>query len=241
MGEQSANLGSEQPLPCRRPRQVQRLDADTVADQMQGGTIPVAAVIDGKRKHPVEPVDTIEPPLLVRVQDHLGVGVIGPPRVLPKSLELSSDLGVVVDLAVEYEGNGFVVVHHWLRGVRRHVDDRQSTVSERAAPILRCPKAEAIRTPMSHPVAHASDDLGARGCPAGPERADDATHLCYERTTNYLLSAAQPATAEGNDWRGVAVRDEGDSTAGPRRRAAAFPPDRRRGSDGRPTPTSLSS
>ena len=56
-----------------------------------------------KREHAAHAVEALDAPLLERVDDHLGVGVVGPERVAAEPFELRPDLGVVVDLAVEDE------------------------------------------------------------------------------------------------------------------------------------------
>jgi len=63
-------------------------------------------------------VDAVYAPLLERVDDHLGVGVVGLPGVTAEFLELSANLGVVVDLAVEHEPYGAIFVAHGLIGGR---------------------------------------------------------------------------------------------------------------------------
>jgi hypothetical protein len=79
---------------------VEGLDADPVPDQPE---LARACAPEGEREHPAQAVKAVDPPFLERVQDHLGVGVIGQPAVLTRRLELAPELYVVVDLTVVNE------------------------------------------------------------------------------------------------------------------------------------------
>ena len=79
---------------------------------------PLAPVPDREREHAAEAVEAVDPPLLERVDDHLGVGVVGA-EAMAGRLELGAELGVVVDLAVEDEPHRAVLVRHRLHRRRR--------------------------------------------------------------------------------------------------------------------------
>ena len=128
--EQRADLRREQPLAARGPGEVHRLDADAVANQVQHRPARIARVVDADGEHAVEPLHAIDAPLLVGVQQHFGVGVVRAPLVFAERLQLLPDLRVVVDLAVEGQGDGAGGVQHRLgRGVRQ-IDDRQPPMAE---------------------------------------------------------------------------------------------------------------
>ena len=94
--EDRLDLGAEeQPVAGERP--VERLDAEAVAREQQA---PPRRVPDREREHAAEALDAVVAPLLVGVDDRLGVasacGSGG-----PRASSSRPDVGVVVDLAVE--------------------------------------------------------------------------------------------------------------------------------------------
>ena len=93
---------------------VERLDPEAVAREHE----PAARrVPDRDREHPAQPLGEPEPPLLVGVDDRLGVGVRAEP--VPGALELAAQLGVVVDLAVLDDGARAVLVRDRLVAAAR--------------------------------------------------------------------------------------------------------------------------
>ena len=103
----SSALGSEpNATPPGTRAQIERLDAEPVAGEHQ----PAAArVPQGDGEHAVEVGQEIEPAVLVEMDDDLGVGMIGGEAVAG-ALELLAQLDVIVDLAVEDDGDGLVLV-----------------------------------------------------------------------------------------------------------------------------------
>ena len=176
MGDERADLRCEQPLAAAGAGEVHRLDADAVADEMQHRPIGIARVEDADGEHAVELLHAIDTPLLVRVQQHLGVGMVGLPLVLAERLQLASKLGVVVDFTVEGERDRAGAVGHRLRRDVGQVDDRQAPVAERAVAIGRRPEADAVRAAVRHAIAHARDDVRIAGPPARSKAADNAAH-----------------------------------------------------------------
>ena len=95
--ENRLDLGAEdEPIVADGP--VERLDPQSIAREQQP---PAGGVPDGEREHAAEAVNTVVPPLLVRVDNRLGIaaGVI----TVSGGLELRAQVGVVVDLAVEHD------------------------------------------------------------------------------------------------------------------------------------------
>ena len=98
---------------------VERLDPEAVAREHE----PLAArVPDRDREHPAQPLREPEIPLLVGVDDRLGVGARA--QRVPGALERVVQLGVVVDLAVLDDGARAVLVRDRLVAARE-VDDRE--------------------------------------------------------------------------------------------------------------------
>ena len=77
-------------------RPVERLDAQAIAREQQP---PARRVPDREREHAAQVLDAGVAPLLVGVDDRLGVGARA--VAVAGGFELGPDVGVVVDLAVE--------------------------------------------------------------------------------------------------------------------------------------------
>ena len=93
----------------------QRLDAEPVARREE---LALASVPDHERPHPVEPLDAVEAPLDVGVEDDLGVGAAL--EGVPQSLELFPELEEIVDHPVEDDPERAIQRGHRLmpRGTR---------------------------------------------------------------------------------------------------------------------------
>src|SRR5579859_548876 len=92
---------------------IQRLDADAVAHKPQ---LPLVRIPKCNGKHAAKAMQAIYAPLLKSVQDDFRIGVVCLPAVASDALELSADLGVVVDLTVEDHLQRPVFVAHRLVG-----------------------------------------------------------------------------------------------------------------------------
>ncbi len=88
---------------------VERLDAQPVAGEEELLAPPIP---DGKPEHAVEPSHAVRSPLLVGVDDRLGVAARA--EAVAAGLQLGPQLGVVVDLAVEDDLDRTVLVGHRL-------------------------------------------------------------------------------------------------------------------------------
>ena len=97
----------------------ERLDAEAVACEHEP---PPGRIPDREREHPAQPLREPEAPLLVGVDDRLGVRVR--PEAVPGSLEQTCELRVVVDLAVLDDDAAAVLVRDRLVAARE-VDDRE--------------------------------------------------------------------------------------------------------------------
>jgi hypothetical protein len=148
---------------------VERLDAEAVTGEEQLGA---RAVPDREREHSVEALDARGPPLGVRVEHDLGVGVRAE-RATGRR-QLLAQLDEVVDLAVVGDPVAAVARPHRHRARGRRVDDRQPAVDQpdRAVRVL----APSVRSAMGDHVAHPPQDLGRRRTARALEHARDAAH-----------------------------------------------------------------
>ena len=103
----------------------QRLDAQAIACQ---NDLAASFVDDRKREHPVETRKDADPPFLVAVEDDLGVALCA--EAMTMRLELVTENGVVVDLAVERQMDVVPLVRHRVDDRLRQVDDGQPRVDE---------------------------------------------------------------------------------------------------------------
>ena len=161
--EQRLDLGGEGDGSVTH-RIVDRPHAGAVARQHQALT---ACVPDGKGEVAVERLDAIGPPLLVEVDDDLGVG-----RRLEDVAagdQLGAQLDVVEDLAVEGDPDGAVLVAHRLLAAVE-IDDAEARVRETDVAVdvmCRCRPgrdAQALR----------SCAPAVRGAPRAPQAVDSS-------------------------------------------------------------------
>ena len=148
-------------------RVVDRPHAGAVARQHQALT---ARVPDGEGEVAVERLDAIGTPLLVEMDDDLGVG-----RRLEHVAagdQLGAQLDVVEDLAVEGDPNGAVLVAHRLPAAVE-IDDAEARVGE--ADVAVDESAVAVRTAMRQRCR--SCGPAVRGAPRAP-RAVDSSRQC---------------------------------------------------------------
>jgi hypothetical protein len=136
----------------RRGAVEQRLLANTVTREHQP---PTLLVPEREREHTPQPLDALDPELLVEVHDHFGVGARG--ELVTLGGQLFAQLEVVVDLAVEYDNDRpILVVDRLVTGVQ--IDHRQSLDAESDAVLL--VRAARIGTPVLDRVAHAREQPG---------------------------------------------------------------------------------
>jgi hypothetical protein len=102
-----------EPQPARRLGQVQRLDAQPIAGEHHAAGV---ALGDDEREHAVQVRDDVGAPVVVALEDHLGVA--GREEAVAVALELGAQLLVVVDAAVEDRGQAELVVDHRLAARR---------------------------------------------------------------------------------------------------------------------------
>ena len=106
--------------------QVQRFDAEPVAAEQYAAAVTLD---DREGEHAVQPVDESIAPVVVGLQQHLGVAVREKP--VAGLAEFAAQLLVVVDAAVPRDGKTQLRVDHRLLARFRQVDDLKATVTER--------------------------------------------------------------------------------------------------------------
>ncbi len=82
-----------------------------------------AAVVNGEREHAAQTVDALRAPFLVRVEDDFRIGAGA--EAVAAARQFRPQVQEVVDLAVEHDGQGAVLVEHGLVAAGE-VDDGQA-------------------------------------------------------------------------------------------------------------------
>jgi hypothetical protein len=105
-------------------------------------------------KHAAEALQTIRPLVLVQMEDRLGIGPR--PQCVSAGLQRALKILKVVDLAVERDVQGPVLVGHRLMTARREIDHRETTVrqTDRSAR----PHAFVVWSAMPKRADHPGDD-----------------------------------------------------------------------------------
>lgn len=148
---------------------VEGLDAKRVAGEHDA---PLARVPDREGEHPVEAVDHGGAEVFVEVDEHLGVGVRAE-GVAP--FEFAAERAEVVDLAVEGDPDGPVLVGHGLVPGGRQVEDGEPPVREADGAVD--VHARVVGAAVPDGVGHRAEEVGG-GVTAGvtEDEAGDATH-----------------------------------------------------------------
>ena len=93
-GQQRRQAGGK-PQPLGALAVIERLDPKPIASQHHP---PGVTLMNGKGEHAVEPLDTVRPPGVIGLENHLGVA--GAEELIALSFQLGPQLGIVVDRAV---------------------------------------------------------------------------------------------------------------------------------------------
>src|SRR2546430_9680905 len=165
--KQRADLGSDREDVGARVV-VEWLLADAVSRQRQSSP---RRVPDGEGEHAVECAETVLAGLLVRVDDHLGVGVR--PKAVAPFFEAAPQLAEVIDLAVEGRPHGAILVGDRL-GSTGHVDDGEPPHAERNVAVDIEPFA--IGAAMSERGRHLPDAFQIAVAACGLEQPRNAAH-----------------------------------------------------------------
>ena len=192
----------------RAVSEVERLDPEAIAAE-QGAA--AAGVYEAEREHPDEPGDEAVAPAVPRLQQDLGVA--RREEAVAVAGQLLTQLGVVVDAAVEHGDETELRVDHRLRAAGREVDHGQAPVGECGAPAG--PGACAVRPAPGDLAAHAEHGLEVRR-PALCELAGEAAHA----QASLLLAIAEAGFARLPASRKESASDS-TSPGRPRSSAAA--------------------
>ena len=168
MGKERLRFGPEEKRPINPFGITERLLAHPVASQGQplAGDVP-----DRQGEHPVELADEFGAVILVKMDQAFGVGA-GPEGVTSGE-ESGSKLGIVVDLAVEGDPDGPVLVAHRL-GPPLDVDDREPTMPEPGRTFAE--QAIAVRPPMLERRGHSGQQRAVGSFALAIHESGNATH-----------------------------------------------------------------
>src|SRR5690606_1194364 len=142
-------------------------------------------IMEGEGEHPPQPLQHLGPPGLVAFQDDFGIAARA--EGMPGGLQLRAQLRVVVDFAVEDQGEASATADHGLIA-GRHVDDAEPAMAQDQTVIL--VEAALIRTPVEHGRAHPF----AGRTRLGTEPAAGAVYSAYAAHRK----AKPPASREGS-------------------------------------------
>jgi hypothetical protein len=143
---------------------------------------PLRAIEQRNREHSAQVLRKVDADLLPQMHDDFGV------RRRPKAVSLRLEPGpqraVIVDLAVEYDAHGAVLVEDRLVAARQ-IDDGESAhpQCDRALDEI----ASIVGTAMGHRVAHAYELLARRRCPSQGNDARDAAHQATISSSRWIF------------------------------------------------------
>ncbi len=140
------------------PAAVEHVDGlDTKAVARENQALP-GLPPEGYCEHPVELFEAALVPFEERVQDYFGIGAGVKP--VPELFELATQIGVIVDFAVEGDNRVAVVAPHRLRAAFE-VDDAKTDRSQ--GDVIGFEDALLVRPPVNERTGHALNQLGYRG------------------------------------------------------------------------------
>src|SRR6516165_4568430 len=146
MLEQCLGLRSER-YATGNAGEIERLDAQPIACEHKPSATRVPQC---DREHPVELVQKVEAAVLVQMDEYFSVGMVcGEP--VSGTLQRFAQLHVIVDLAVEDDRDGPILVEHRLVA-RCHVDDREAPHAQRN--VRTFPITGSVRAAMTQTLRH---------------------------------------------------------------------------------------
>jgi len=172
------------------------LDADAVAAQDER---PRPFVPHGEGEHALESPCAAYPFLLVEMNDDFAVRVGAEPVAL--ALQFPAEFRVVVDLAVEDEPHGAVLVGQGLPARLGEVDDGEPPVAEPDRHPTFVPQEDPRRIgpPVGHDVRHASKDRLVDPAAVCRHRPADAAHALITLSSEFLLRSFSLSAKPGCD------------------------------------------
>ena len=103
---------------------VEQLDSEWIAGENQP---PLSRIPDGQAEHAIEAIEHLIAPLLVSVDDDLGVRLRA--ENVAVAFQFTPEFKEVVDFAIENHPNGFFLIRHGLMTARK-IDDREPAKAE---------------------------------------------------------------------------------------------------------------
>ncbi len=193
--EYCLDLGSKQKT-IRAGPIVKGLDADPVPGEQESLLLEVQ---EGEGEHPVQLLDAGGAAFFVQVDDDFGIGVRL--ELVAFLLKLSPQFAEVIDLAVEHNPDGAVLVAHRLPAGLGEVNDGQARVTEsdrtRRPAALECASILPIRAAMAQDIHHRlKASLKLRGLQVSAHDPADAAHGSYAllscncSTSNFITRTA---------------------------------------------------
>jgi hypothetical protein len=165
-------------LRCERQHAVaDAVDQRLLADSIAGDEKLLPAVVPQReREHAVQVADAVGAVLLVQMHDHFRVAVRG--EAVPSSLQRVTQLAVVVDLAVQDDDYGAVlVVDRLVAGIE--IDDAQPLDPESDVVLVMDPAR--VGAPVLQPCAHSREELGRHPVAPRTELSYDPAHPLTSR------------------------------------------------------------
>ena len=147
---------------------VERLDAKDIAGAKK---LILLLVPDDEGVHTAQTIEYRLAPLLVAVQEALGVGAAV--ELIALGLELGAKLLEVVDLAVEDDNDAAVLIGHGLSAGLGQVEDRQAAEAEGNAAVDKL--TAHVGTAMDDAVHHLGEHLGLVIRPT--DKTDKTAHI----------------------------------------------------------------
>ena len=166
MAGESAKLAREHET-ARRRGIIERLFTEAITGQEQSGP---PAVPDREGEHAVEAQGQPLTPILVTMDQDLGIRMMGA-KNMAGAQQLSTQLGVVVDLAIENDTDRVVLVPHRLMATL-DVENGETPVTDPKRPTIIREKSLSVRSAMSEGRGHRLDIRP----PAFTKEAGDTAH-----------------------------------------------------------------
>ena len=170
--------------------QVERLDAESVAHEDGASAV---ALGDDEGEHAVKALDAILAPLVPGLEDHLRVAV--GEEAVAGLLQFLAQFRVIVDAAVEDDGETELRVGHGLGRVLGQIDDLETAVPEGGGPP--CDDTGTIRAAWGQRPGHCCDG----GCVRRPAiKSDFSGYATHEMPfTSLFYARSRHAKRKGAD------------------------------------------
>ena len=158
---------------------IERLLPEAVTRQKESAP---RLVVNGESEHAVQAIQHPVAPLTVAVEQDLGVGVIRLEEV-PFGLQFPTEIGMVVDLTVEDNGQAPVGIRHRL-GAPGEIDNGETSMAEMDSRFGNDSVPLGIRPAMGQRTGHSFEGLPVTRITGCNESRDPA----HQRAVKFLVS-----------------------------------------------------